>query len=96
MSSVNLTIADDDINLTIGETIVIQQSGSGGIYQLLTFAPSNSYTLTAAPSNPANVRLYINGLKARHSVDFNINGTILNYVGTDFALKATDLIEVYY
>lgn len=54
-----------------------------------------SFALSSIPSEPQNLILYINGVKAVYSVDYTINGSTLSWANP-YPLAPTDYLEVYY
>lgn len=66
-------------------------------YQVFTPVDNQTiFTLTIAPLTPLTVEFYINTHKQIYGVDFNIAGTTLTYISTNYAINSTDIVEVYY
>ena len=58
-------------------------------------ATPNTYSLAIAPIDPAAVLLFINGAKQRYGADYNIVGTVINWISPNLSLSPDDTIEVY-
>jgi hypothetical protein len=69
--------------------------GGGGILVTLVYTPANNYALPISPVNPATVQVFINGGKQVYGLDYNIIGTVLNWISPNLTLSASDTIEVY-
>lgn len=82
-------------------------NGGGGtpppaVDQVYEVLPVNTdgqtvFALAAAITISANkTKLFVNGVKLPYSLAYTVVGGVLTYVGTDFSLKTTDKVEVYY
>ena len=54
------------------------------------------FALTALPENVNTSKLYINGARQKFGTDYTIAGTVLTWLNTNFTLKTSDVLEVYY
>jgi hypothetical protein len=74
-------------------------AGGGGSVQTRTvFTPSNGqtvFTLAAVPALPHLSQLFLNGVKARFTLDYTINGAIINWQNR-VQLGVSDEFEVFY
>jgi len=74
-------------------------TGGGGSVQTRTvFTPSNGQTvfiLAAVPALPHLSQLFLNGVKARFTLDYTINGAIINWQNR-VQLGVSDEFEVFY
>lgn len=71
--------------------------GGGGGLALVTlvYSIAGTYALPIAPVDPAALQLFINGAKQRYGADYNIVGTVLNWISPNPSLSTTDTIEAY-
>lgn len=66
-------------------------------WERLAIATDNQgiFAVAIAPTKPQNSQVYLNGVKAVYSVDYNINGMIINWFGQP-AIATTDYLEIYF
>jgi hypothetical protein len=55
-----------------------------------------SFTLSETPANAATVQMFINGSKYEYGVDYNVSGTTVSYIGTDYTIQLNDVVEFWY
>lgn len=64
------------------------------------FTPTNGQTvfnLSSAITIAANkTKLFVNGVKMPYGINYTIVGNVLTFIPTNFVLKNTDKLEVYY
>lgn len=92
----NILTVENKVNLL---TVYRGEKGDRGgttSTRTLAYESSGLYTLSDTPSNTSSILLFINGAKQSQGIDFNVNGTILNWVSSSLNLSNTDLIEVIY
>lgn len=73
-------------------------SASGDNIDVLTIA-SNGQTVFAISQLPINVntsKLELNGAKQRYGIDYTIAGTVLTWISSQFILRTSDTLELYY
>jgi len=74
-------------------------TSGGGNFNLDSFAPilgQTLFALTAVPSVPTEVLVYVNGVLYRIGVDYTVLGTALTWLNVLFGLGPPDVLEVYY
>ena len=61
----------------------------------VTFNGQAVFALSLTPQDPKAVKMYFNGLKQQHGVDYTVAGQNVTYTGTP-SLLTTDVIEFWY
>lgn len=54
------------------------------------------FTLSNLPTDVLQTRMFINGQKQKLNTDYIIAGTTLTFISTDYTIRTSDLVEVYY
>lgn len=64
---------------------------------VFTPAPAQTvFVLSSAPSDPSQTMLFVNNVKYLITTDFTVSGSTLTWLDTEFALDASDVVEVIY
>lgn len=64
-------------------------------YEQLTPSQFPTFQLSNVPIQPDKSLLFVNGVKAFFGVDYNINGSILNWLSS-LIVEQSDQIDFYY
>lgn len=72
--------------------------GAGAFQTDLTIASAGqtSFPLSMIPSNPANMRMSVNGQIATQGLDYTIAFAVVTWLNTDYVMSAGDEVLFYY
>jgi hypothetical protein len=79
----------DYIDLQVGSIT------SSNYQDFITTANQTVFALPITPSAPSKTRVYLNGLKQKFGLDYNINASILNWISSQ-SLQNNYYLEIYY
>lgn len=91
---VNPTV--NQVNLLPKGNYTFVQTGFNNYETLSATSNQTIFQLSSAPLQPAQSLLFINGVKANFGTQFNIDGSVLNWLDSFIALDPADVIEYYY
>ncbi|MBW4597473.1 MAG: hypothetical protein KME46_32400 [Brasilonema angustatum HA4187-MV1] len=76
--------------------VAVVQSSVAGKYKFFVISSNStsSFALDDIADDPGTSQVFLNGLKQRHGTDYNINGSVLNWLGSSF--RVNWLLEIYY
>jgi hypothetical protein len=92
-----LIIENGALTLEINEALVAPIATTTTVREVLAIANNNQtvFSLTTTPTKPHLSLLYLNGIKAKHGIDYVLNGNLLNWISA-IALETTDDLEILY